>query len=356
MVVILPYQIDQPPERQRLEAELGEAFATLGTLFEPRAARIARVVSLALDGAWAEVVAILEQSDLHMLRLLGSTLLAPLARQQGNAALAWTLVREGLPAGPDTPPEDSVCYILPLRTLAVTLALDADDHDAARQWLAALDRWLAWSGSVLGQADAHLGWATYYRAVGESDRARTRATQALVAAAAPRQPLALLAAHRLMGELDLAAGQLADAEAQLAAALTLADACAARHERGLTLLALAEWCRTRGDIPAARAHLDTVRALCTPMGAALALAQADALAERLPALPAGPSPVRRAGLTAREVEVVRLLAAGLTNAEIAAHLSLSPRTVNAHLTTIYGKLGVATRGAAIRFALDHGLR
>jgi DNA-binding CsgD family transcriptional regulator len=48
---------------------------------------------------------------------------------------------------------------------------------------------------------------------------------------------------------------------------------------------------------------------------------------------------------------LRLLAAGLVNAEIAERLSLSPRTVNAHLTTIYGKLGVATRGAAIRFAL-----
>jgi DNA-binding CsgD family transcriptional regulator/tetratricopeptide (TPR) repeat protein len=356
MVVILPYQIDQPSERQRVEAELGEVFATLGAVFEPRAARIAGVVSLALDGAWAEVVAILEQSGLRMLRLLSATLLAPLARHRGDAALAWTLVREGLPAGPATPPEDTVSYILPLRTLAVMLALDAGDHDAARQWLAALDHWLAWSGSVLGQADAHVCWAMYHRAVGDRDRARARATQALVAAAAPRQPLALLAAHRLMGELALAAGQLAEAETQLAAALTLADACAARHERALTLLALADVSRARGDIPAARAHLDTVRALCAPMGAALALAQADALAARLPARPAGPPPARLAGLTAREVEVVRLLAAGLTNAEIAARLSLSPRTVNAHLTTIYGKLGVATRGAAIRIALDHGLR
>ena len=66
------------------------------------------------------------------------------------------MVRQGLPAGPDTAPEDSAGYILPLRTLAVTLCLDAGDHDAARQWLVALDRWLDWSGSVLGQADAHL--------------------------------------------------------------------------------------------------------------------------------------------------------------------------------------------------------
>ena len=54
--------------------------------------------------------------------------------------------------------------------------------------------------------------------------------------------------------------------------------------------------------------------------------------------------------------MLRLVAAGLSNAEVAERLSLSPRTVNAHLTTIYGKLGVTTRGAATRFALDHDLR
>ena len=45
----------------------------------------------------------------------------------GNAALAWLMVYHALPAGPATAPEDSAGYILPLRTLAVTLSLDADD-------------------------------------------------------------------------------------------------------------------------------------------------------------------------------------------------------------------------------------
>jgi predicted ATPase/DNA-binding CsgD family transcriptional regulator len=60
-------------------------------------------------------------------------------------------------------------------------------------------------------------------------------------------------------------------------------------------------------------------------------------------------------LTGREVEVLRLLAAGLTNAQIAERLVVSPTTVNAHLRNIYGKLGVTSRLAAARFALDHGL-
>jgi ATP/maltotriose-dependent transcriptional regulator MalT len=60
-------------------------------------------------------------------------------------------------------------------------------------------------------------------------------------------------------------------------------------------------------------------------------------------------------LTAREVEVLRLLAQGLTNAQIAETLIISPHTVNAHLRAIFGKLGVTTRLAATRFALDHQL-
>ena len=61
------------------------------------------------------------------------------------------------------------------------------------------------------------------------------------------------------------------------------------------------------------------------------------------------------GLTAREVEVLRLLSAGLTNAQIAAHLVVSPTTINAHLRSIYNKLDVTSRSAATRFAVEQGL-
>jgi DNA-binding CsgD family transcriptional regulator len=62
-----------------------------------------------------------------------------------------------------------------------------------------------------------------------------------------------------------------------------------------------------------------------------------------------------AGLSAREVEVLRLVAAGLTSAEVAERLFLSPRTVQAHLYRIYNKLGVSSRSAATRFAIEHRL-
>jgi len=62
-----------------------------------------------------------------------------------------------------------------------------------------------------------------------------------------------------------------------------------------------------------------------------------------------------AGLTSREVEVLRLLVQGLTYAEIADKLVISRRTVNAHVSTIYSKLDVTSRMAAIRFAEAHHL-
>lgn len=62
-----------------------------------------------------------------------------------------------------------------------------------------------------------------------------------------------------------------------------------------------------------------------------------------------------AGLTAREVEVLRWVAAGYTDNEIAEKLIISPRTVSTHLTSIYNKLGVASRTAATRFAVEQRL-
>lgn len=61
------------------------------------------------------------------------------------------------------------------------------------------------------------------------------------------------------------------------------------------------------------------------------------------------------GLTAREVEVLRVVAQGLTNEQVAERLVISPRTVDTHLTSIYGKIGVSSRVAATRYAIEHHL-
>src|SRR5712692_7072447 len=74
--------------------------------------------------------------------------------------------------------------------------------------------------------------------------------------------------------------------------------------------------------------------------------------EQLSILPAKSSPSYPGGLTAREVEVLRLMAQGLTDAQIAEQLMISPRTVSWHLSTIYNKIQVSSRSAATRYAIE----
>jgi DNA-binding NarL/FixJ family response regulator len=97
-------------------------------------------------------------------------------------------------------------------------------------------------------------------------------------------------------------------------------------------------------------------------GAELALSAALAVFERLGAeqesartaelLGARSQP---AGLTSREVEVLRLVASGRSNREIATELCLSAKTVSRHLSNIFYKIGVSSRTAAAAFAYEHGL-
>ena len=61
------------------------------------------------------------------------------------------------------------------------------------------------------------------------------------------------------------------------------------------------------------------------------------------------------GLTAREVEVLRLLSRGVPTRDIARTLSISPKTADNHIQAIYAKAGVTTRAAATVFAMQHGL-
>jgi DNA-binding CsgD family transcriptional regulator len=64
---------------------------------------------------------------------------------------------------------------------------------------------------------------------------------------------------------------------------------------------------------------------------------------------------RADGLTLREVEILRLVASGMTNRVTAERLGLSIRTVDAHLRSIYAKLGIKSRSAATRYAVEHHL-
>jgi DNA-binding NarL/FixJ family response regulator len=107
-------------------------------------------------------------------------------------------------------------------------------------------------------------------------------------------------------------------------------------------------CRALGDEDAARMELEAARRVFGDLQAGPDLARVDALMGSASA-PAGH------GLTARELEVLRMVATGRTNRTIAGELFLSEKTIARHLSNIFVKLGVATRAAATAYAYEHGL-
>ena len=109
--------------------------------------------------------------------------------------------------------------------------------------------------------------------------------------------------------------------------------------------------------PSATSRSTSTSRAVRPAGYAGAAAGAAAsLAATLAATPPRPSPPDYpAGLTAREVEVLQLVARGLSDAQVAERLFVSLPTVRTHLRSIYAKLDVPSRTAAARFAAEHGL-
>ncbi len=93
----------------------------------------------------------------------------------------------------------------------------------------------------------------------------------------------------------------------------------------------------------------------TPEQALASLGPVHATKQSTPASIPPPPPAYPDGLTTREMEVLRLLAMGLTSAQIAEQLIISLLTVNTHMRSIYSKLGVASRAAATRYAIEHHL-
>ena len=95
-------------------------------------------------------------------------------------------------------------------------------------------------------------------------------------------------------------------------------------------------------------ELDAARGVFTQLGAAPDLARLETLG-----VPGEASARHR--LTARELEVLRLLAAGKTNHAIASHLVVADKTVDRHVSNLYAKLGVSSRAAATAYAYRHRL-
>jgi DNA-binding CsgD family transcriptional regulator len=120
------------------------------------------------------------------------------------------------------------------------------------------------------------------------------------------------------------------------------------YEAARVRLLLGDVCDALGDPDGAVLEWDAARYTFEDLGAVDDLARVES---RLSPEP----PSRPSGLTAREVEVLRLVARGCTNREIADELVLSEHTVRRHLQNVFGRLGVSSRAAAATFAVQHDL-
>lgn len=355
--VVLPFQTTRTIERRRLDAEAAESLTRAAGVLPPgQWTKHLYVDVLLLDGAWLEAREIVSLAFDHADfsdRQFSSARLAQLARWQGDVELARASIAEAQPNGLATEPGNEFYGVaIWMQRLSAELAMDVGNLPHARTWIETYDRWISWSGAIRGQAEGHLLWARYERIRGNASSAERHAAEALAQATDPEQPLAQLAAYRLLGEIATDARRWTDADRHLQASLELADACEAPFERALTLLALAELREATGAQQQAKPLLDEVIAICTPLDARPTLSRAAELSSRL----AAPTPTRHpARLSDREAEVLRLVAKGMTNAEIADALSISPRTVQQHLTNLYAKLDVTSRAGATRFAVEHGL-
>jgi DNA-binding NarL/FixJ family response regulator len=155
-------------------------------------------------------------------------------------------------------------------------------------------------------------------------------------------------ATRARGELALARGEPQEALGLLREAARAWQALDAPYEAARARAVLARACRALGDGETAALELEAAHDVFAALGASRDAARAEAELRR------GNTPAPH-GLTPRELEVLRLVAAGVTNKAIAAELVLSERTIDRHVSNILAKLRVTSRSAATAFAYEHDL-
>ena len=358
--LVVPYQADNIPLRQHLIEVVERASQHSNDAIPPGwSTKFGMSMVSVVDGSWNELLSWTNQADIdHGPMLIPERIhaaLAAIAYFQGRWEDCRAIIDKILPNGTDTEPGHHFILATSLiQRIASRLALDSGDLELARKWIKSYERWGEWSGIGFGLAEGSLLWAQYNQTCGNQTLARKYADYALALASDPRQPLALIAVHRFLGLLDSEARNFGQAEDHLQESLRLAEACAAPFERALTLLQMAELHLAQQRTDEARALLIEVRSICEPLEAKPTLAKVDDLARRI-ADESQIVPTEPNRLTAREIEVLRHAALGLTDREIAEQLCIGTRTVNSHMSSIFNKLGVNSRAAAAVRAIDASL-
>jgi DNA-binding CsgD family transcriptional regulator len=299
-----------------------------------------RTEILGLQGEWTEALAEARRAAERCLaaqnrRAAGqaSYLQGDLHRLQGSFASAEQAYRDASAHGREPQPG-----------LAL-LRLAQRNTDAAA---AAIQRALGETRDRPGRAALLPAVVEIALAAGDLEAARNACLELEELAADYKAGLLDAAALYAKGAVDLAQRNPEGALVLLRRASQAWQELEAPYELARTRVLIAQACLALGDEDAGMMERETAREVFATLGAAPDVASIDAQAGR-----AGSGEPH--GLTARELEVLRLVAAGYTNKSIAAELVLSERTVERHVSNIFIKLDVSSRAAATAFAYEHNL-
>jgi DNA-binding CsgD family transcriptional regulator len=272
--------------------------------------------------------------------------------QRGDYSAAAGSIERALGTFRSSDPQE---LLLCLGTLALSLQAAGEDAraQACRDELLALLAQASSGQLAIGSAHSCLALL----AVCERDRAKADEYYSLLLPFRGQHHWFLV--DRVLGELALDADDPNAARTHLSEAEALAVREHLRPELGRILLdqaRLASMDRRPEAVDGAREILRRARITFQDLEMAPGVLQAE---RRLAELERdGPKPPRRtyaAGLSEREVVVLRLVVSGMSNREIASELALSENTVAKHLTSIFNKAGLDNRAAAAAFAIRNGL-
>jgi DNA-binding CsgD family transcriptional regulator len=183
----------------------------------------------------------------------------------------------------------------------------------------------------------------------EIEAAKTAAAELEGFADAMQAPFLRASSAEATGAVLAAEGNAQAALTVLRESWTAWQQLGAPYESAQVRVRIGRACESLGDTETARSHYEAAALVFERLGAAPALAAlAKPVEQRDAASPSSP-------LSGRELQVLRLLATGQTNREIAARLFISEHTVAGHVSNIFDKLGVASRTAAVAFAFGHRL-
>ena len=212
--------------------------------------------------------------------------------------------------------------------------------------LAAIERLLAEPGGPVQRCRLLPAGVEVMLAAGLTDRARPLAVELSTLASSIGSTVLSAAAAQAMGSVELAVGDAAGALPYLRKSHQLWSQSPSPYDAAVVRLLIGRCLLALSDESSAERELSAARTTFRQVGAAPMAELASSLLA--PGSPPG-------GLTAREVEVLRLVASGRSNPQIAAELVLSEKTVARHLSNIFAKLDVGSRTAAAAFAYERGL-